>query len=866
MKQTPSLIDMSPKRFCHALSGLLRQLPSRPPAAAPAPAGKNADATVALLQSRLPQRLLDDLAAEVAAPVQVVSNQHCRVVVVLRLYAMAFDRATGLARAAQLREDDGGLVALETPVPSVRLLHSPQGPDWHRLWLAGWLRRHGHPYESPAQMEALNDAAQRLGRLALRSLDLRGMRRTIAQAMAWDPVHWRRAVRLAHAASREPYHHDFNAAIRFAAQLDVLEREAPHLAAPWFALAAAGELEPEREPAAALKQWVKKHTGNERAWKSLVASPARAWMAWGRRAGDGPASHLRDTALLVKQFATAEPVPLPLLRLATSRLDPNVSVDTEIRRGRMRHYPFALRAAKEAIGRGAWNEFAAQFEQVDAWFYAEPPELDKLQRRRGWPWLARKAAAWAEMQRRRQQAREALIPELPPVAVGGYVFHAARTPFDLWMAGERLHNCLGAPEYAEAIAHGKALLLLATRSRDGRLVAAALLRSDGGGLRIAAARGFANGPAPREVIRPLQRALAHFEAVRRARLLPWNIGRPEPRPQPLAACALPVPIDPEATDLLLASDGSVRLGRWAADYSVPGVGRRFVTARIVRGGQAQRLADHATARFGAPVETLDALAAAIAAALAAAPGYEHWLTAFGATAPDPESVVEKGAGTACATPPGTDTDGDAIDLDFRPASYFAPRPAAEEVLLRIRGTVRRQEAQRLLAEGADPAEVERLTDAAQPPGLGDRLMAIHPSLSGGEYLPDALPGEVEIARVELVGSVLGDVISVRARPEGEAIVYRIVDEYDSDFAPAIARSEQPLSMRELIVLIERSDPALGIADLQWRIDCGHDPGKLRRFMRIGSTFYPRLGDWYEREIESFLQAQARQKADDDDKE
>ncbi len=49
---------------------------------------------------------------------------------------------------------------------------------------------------------------------------------------------------------------------------------------------------------------------------------------------------------------------------------------------------------------------------------------------------------------------------------------------------------------------------------------------------------------------------------------------------------------------------------------------------------------------------------------------------------------------------------------------------------------------------------------------------------GDEYLPDYLPGEVEIARVSL-RSVTADMIALRARPEGVGIRYRWVAEQEA---------------------------------------------------------------------------------------
>jgi hypothetical protein len=207
-----------------------------------------------------------------------------------------------------------------------------------------------------------------------------------------------------------------------------------------------------------------------------------------------------------------------------------------------------------------------------------------------------------------------------------------------------------------------------------------------------------------------------------------------------------------------------------------------------------------------------------------------------------------------------------FDLDFRPRSYFWPMAADKHVLGRISGTRRRQMAAELLAGGRDPSEVEHLADNVLPDHQRDGLMAIHPSLSGGEYLPPLGKDEVEIVRVNLVGSVLGDVISVRARRSEGGIAYSIADEHEMEYRPGVPRSEQPLTMRELIDLLETSEPALGIGFLEGSLEAGLDLDDLEYFMRVESLFYPKLEEWYEEQTEQWLAEKAREIWGEDDEE
>lgn len=627
MNDSLSILDLPEEEWCRRLDALLARLPPSTPNQT-APTG---DAAVDFLRRPLPRPVLDDLAASVASPVQVVADGDWRAVVVLRVYAAVVERRTGLVRPALLR-DGARLTCIAQPEPGVRLLNSPQGGDWPHYWLRAWCWRQGATASPGELLRAFADTAPALWRHACRRLDLRAMRRQVAAAMDYQPVAWRRAVRLADAMSRGTVHRHYNVALRFAGQLDLLEREAPNLMAPWLVLACDGALDVRREPKAALKQWVRGTGASSRAWKSLAASPTRVWAAWPRRRASVGES-LPETVQVVDRCATAAPIPLPVVRALIGRLDPLVWLSD----ARMGHYPFAVRAAGQALASGSWPQFQEELDDVDDWFHLERPVLDKLQRRRGWPWLVRKARAWAEMRRRQELAREPLIPELPPLEIGGHVFSAAHTPFDLWQAGRLLRNCLGTHHYQRAQGHSWCLLVLATRVADGRLRAAVSLYepSGGGELRVGNAHGFANGPCPREVRQLLPRVAQHFDRQRHGRLLPWRFTDRLPAAPPLARCPMPLKAPLGWGELRLTASGSVQIGQLLRDYTTRPIGERFEPMWVIRGGQAQRLTQHAIEEAGGRIDTLDELAAATFDVLSAPPAIEHWLTAYDACTPDP---------------------------------------------------------------------------------------------------------------------------------------------------------------------------------------------------------------------------------------
>ena len=112
---------------------------------------------------------------------------------------------------------------------------------------------------------------------------------------------------------------------------------------------------------------------------------------------------------------------------------------------------------------------------------------------------------------------------------------------------------------------------------------------------------------------------------------------------------------------------------------------------------------------------------------------------------------------------------------------------------------------------------------------------------------DMLPGEVEIAFIELL-STLGDVMSVRARPMGDRIAYRVVDENESEWRLPREQSDQPLTLGEMLELLDGAhqvgeSEAAGIT-MRWRelnlMEPSDAPG-LVDFVRVTSDFYPELG-------------------------
>lgn len=193
---------------------------------------------------------------------------------------------------------------------------------------------------------------------------------------------------------------------------------------------------------------------------------------------------------------------------------------------------------------------------------------------------------------------------------------------------------------------------------------------------------------------------------------------------------------------------------------------------------------------------------------------------------------------------------DVFDFGFRPETYWPESKTAEQLLTNIKGKVRRDMARRILAE-------EGFTGLnafiAREELKGEDLLMwgrIHPAMMGGEYLPALGGGEVEIARISLA-STTGDQISIRARREGDAIRYAVVDEYESTFRLSIEASEAPLTLGELIRLIDESkyhedsySGGLVVSHLTYNLENGSDVDELEGFVSVESAFYPELSGYY----------------------
>jgi hypothetical protein len=198
-----------------------------------------------------------------------------------------------------------------------------------------------------------------------------------------------------------------------------------------------------------------------------------------------------------------------------------------------------------------------------------------------------------------------------------------------------------------------------------------------------------------------------------------------------------------------------------------------------------------------------------------------------------------------------------INYSQRPEGYWKDKDVLSALLRNVKGRERRELIRAHWEQGRlDELEEELLADS-----LSDSrrvaLGQIHPCFLGGEYLPDYQSREVEIARIHL-RSVTADVLSIRARPDPEGIRYRVVDEHNETYRLRCEVSQEPLSLEELVCLIDEG----GHRDLPGNLALGWNEYNLREtrerrtdyryFTSLHSDLYPQLHDHYEHVFDDWV--------------
>ena len=194
-----------------------------------------------------------------------------------------------------------------------------------------------------------------------------------------------------------------------------------------------------------------------------------------------------------------------------------------------------------------------------------------------------------------------------------------------------------------------------------------------------------------------------------------------------------------------------------------------------------------------------------------------------------------------------------FDLGFRPECYW---DVPERMLANVKGEWRRELIRDAITAGSlDDVPTELFADEVPR----EVYEEVHPKdARAGELLPDCRREEVEIARI-VVPMTSNGVVSFRARRDDGGIRYRALDQLRNDYVISPDRSTQPLTLGELLDLINTStkrdieDPDVLFID--WLTEAAEFMPYVETFVahvRVNSPYYPDLWDWYYDQIEEWL--------------
>lgn len=197
----------------------------------------------------------------------------------------------------------------------------------------------------------------------------------------------------------------------------------------------------------------------------------------------------------------------------------------------------------------------------------------------------------------------------------------------------------------------------------------------------------------------------------------------------------------------------------------------------------------------------------------------------------------------------------AIDLAYRPRSYFWAKDLHIGLSSTIKGAVRRSLHERSIAESGPS-----LGGISKPALTEDERRAwgrLHPRCMGGEYLPDQRGHEVEIARI-VIASTTQDVTCVYARARKGRIDYRVVDEYGGDTLSGRTdmTSVQPLQLGKLVDFFLGAWDLLGVLDANFEDDEDREDNVWRFISSADSSFYAQFGQAIKKRVNAWMETGA----------
>jgi len=101
----------------------------------------------------------------------------------------------------------------------------------------------------------------------------------------------------------------------------------------------------------------------------------------------------------------------------------------------------------------------------------------------------------------------------------------------------------------------------------------------------------------------------------------------------------------------------------------------------------------------------------------------------------------------------------AIDLHFRPKTYFGPQKVEQQLLSKVKGALLRDRLRGLIDQRRHDEVIDLLKDKRVSEDDREALEAIETRFMGGNYMPSSEEGEVDIARMRTF-NIIGAVTSV----------------------------------------------------------------------------------------------------------
>nr|MCU0769723.1 PcfJ domain-containing protein [Burkholderiaceae bacterium] len=445
------------------------------------------------------------LIAAVREPAQVFDLNGQRVVMVAGIAAVR-RQPDGALRVDVWRECDGRLQWVTSAPQTVVLQAMPAGWVWLDLIRDAAeceLRRHlcqwGVAFEDTDLRIYARELFAHMRRRLVSHADLRQMRRRVAAALALDADAVRIARRVIDVApgSGPGRVSAYNLVVRHLEAFRLLEREMPQAIPLYAAFVERPDFPSRGQPAQALREFLRSHEVGRCTWRLVVtAGPRLALPLRDFYAGDTAAAMLDYLRILQALRLRREPPPW-LIWSILSRVAHPASRFQDHLRSLQRVAPLFGHAARACVA--VRPEPVDDLPQVLEWLGTERPQLDKLQRRAGWPWLVARAREWMALRRREIEAQaQSWSTPFARMPIGAYDMVALQSVRDLWDEARAMHHCVDG--FVDRCAAGDTLVV-SVRSADegGRRVATALYERQGQRWKLAQVRGVANRCPPREV-------------------------------------------------------------------------------------------------------------------------------------------------------------------------------------------------------------------------------------------------------------------------------------------------------------------------------------------------------------------------------